>query len=196
MSPASPLPAATLAEWISGSSPAILWLVAGACMVVVAVFIILGGASALRVLRETRASRKYQVFSDLWREYQSPEMLKALRRLHDFYNECGRNEENLISAYKRLYWSVNAEGPTLHFYRRYVSHFFQKVTALIRQQMLDPGMFYDNWNKSDLRIIPDILVPVEIRALPSLWGETEYTAESMPRRFRRLLELYKGAPED
>ncbi len=185
-----------LTQWLGDQGAAALAALGQISLIVIALAAIAGAVAALRFLRENRAARRHGVFNELWKEYQSPEMLKALRRLHDFYDECGHNEDNLVSAYKRLYWSVHSEGPTLHYCRRYVSHFFQKAASLIAQDQLDPRVFYGSWNRSDLRIIPEVLIPVEARALPALWGETEFPKDSLPKRLRTLVELFTNAPDD
>jgi hypothetical protein len=183
-------------QGLAGDGAALLAILGMVFQVVLGVLAIIAVVVALRFLKQTRAARTFAMFNDLWKEYQSPEMLKALRRLHDFYDECGHNEDNLVSAYKRLYWSVHSEGPTLHYYRRYVSHFFQKAASLIAQGLLDSRTFYGSWNRGDLRVIPEILVPVESRALPSLWGEAEFPKDAIPKRLRILLDLYTNAPDD
>ncbi len=183
-------------QWLGDGGSAALSVLAQVSLIVIALAAVAGAVAALRYLGEGRAARKHLMFSELWKEYQSPEMLKALRRLHDFYDECGHSEDNLVSAYKRLYWSVHSEGPTLHYYRRYVSHFFQKAASLIAQGLLDQRAFYGSWNRGDLRIIPEVLIPVEARALPALWGETEFSKDSLPKRLRTLGELFANAPDD
>jgi len=50
---------------------------------------------------------------------------------------------------------------TLHYQRRLVSHFYQHLAALYVNKILTKDIVYKNWSEADLRIIPEIIIPIE-----------------------------------
>ena len=100
-------------------------------------------------------------------------MHHAVKTLWQFYRE---HQENFIERYEEIRQEdekrissleerrrVEAEQTTLHYQRRLVSHFYQYVAALRANGVLPKGIVYKTWSEEDLRIIPNIIIPIEIK---------------------------------
>ena len=114
----------------------------------------------------------HQGLVDVRKDYRSPEMQYAIETLWDFYREHGR--EKLAEKYEEIRqeekkWisslekqgRIEAERSTLHYQRRLVSHFYQHLAGLYVNGVLPKKTLHKIWSKEALRIIPDILVPIE-----------------------------------
>jgi len=79
---------------------------------------------------------------------------------------------------------------TLHCQRRLVSHFYQHLATLYVNRMLPRKYIYDNWHEADLRIIPDVIIPIE----NWLRKELHKPAEPELKQQDPLWRLYNNAP--
>ena len=52
---------------------------------------------------------------------------------------------------------------TLHHKRRVVSHFYLHLANLYVNKILPKDVLYVGWSRGDLAIIPDILLPIELK---------------------------------
>ena len=120
----------------------------------------------------------HHILEDIRKDYRSPEMYHAVKTLWQFYRECEDNHENFVEKYDELRkidenrisgleerQRVEAEQTTLHYQRRLVSHFYQYVAALRANGVLPKGIVYKTWTEENLRIIPNIIIPIEIIGL-------------------------------
>lgn len=114
----------------------------------------------------------HQVLLDVQKDYRSPQMLYAVRTCWEFYGKQGRkkfvekyeeirNEEQrwILSLDKQK--RIEAEQSTLHYQRRLVSHFYQHLASLYVNKILPKKIVYSIWSETDLRIIPEVLIPIE-----------------------------------
>lgn len=114
----------------------------------------------------------HQSLLHLQKEYLSPHMLLAIRTLWDFYRQYGR--ENFVEKYMEIRaeeheWilsldkqkRIEAEQATLHYQRRLVSQFYTQLATLYVNKVLPKDILFKAWSEADLRIIPDILIPIE-----------------------------------
>ena len=124
--------------------------------------------------RTADASLRFQVLVPALAEYRSARMFVAIRHLWDFYKV---NPSTLV---ERFQWQYEAdrkaeeklEGDellahvevSLDFHRRQVTHFYNMLTSVYDEGGLQRKWLYTYWHRRELRIIPDILVPIE-RAL-------------------------------
>lgn len=143
--------------------------------VITVISVIVAIASALFVYAYWRIAKKtmiHQALLDVQKDYRSPQMLYAVRTLWQFYREYGK--ERLIEEYEKIRKSeeqwisnldkqkrIEAEQSTLHYQRRLVSHFYQHLAALYVNGILSKDIVYSNWPEENLRIIPEILIPIE-----------------------------------
>jgi hypothetical protein len=138
---------------------------------------------------------------DLRKEYLSPQMHQAVRRLWQFYNLWGTNfvnryeekrkEEDAQIAGLEPQMRIVAEQATLHYQRKLVSHFYQYVAALYRNKTIPNYIVFGIWSKSDLEIIPKIIIPIENKLRESL-----NTPPLLPLDDNcGLLTLYRDATE-
>ena len=118
------------------------------------------------------AALRYQVLLPLAQEYRSPAMLYAVRTLWSFARE---NSSNLAHAYtlqlKKDEAAIQALEPTqriehlamtLDNQRRTVSQLYQFLAALSDEGGHLRKVIYGYWVRSDLQIIPDVLIPMEL----------------------------------
>jgi hypothetical protein len=146
-------------------------------------------------IRSGEAARIHQVLVDILMDYRSPEMLLAVRTLWDLwrsdrdgfverYETQRKREADAIAALppeKRL----EAERASLHFHRRLVSQFYSFVAGLYELGIIPKRILYTHWGEADLRIIPQILLPIEERL-----GEALGTSPGSGPTLRRLQKLY------
>jgi len=140
-----------------------------------------------------------QTLMDLLKEYRSLEMGLAVQRMWDFYrNTCDKDKESLIEEYKKEYkksekkleepkLNIEQMRNSLHYQRRIVSNFYGHLAILFSNKALDENLVFEIWPKDTLKIIPKILVPIETKALPELFGKKERFSETI----KYMLDLYK-----
>jgi hypothetical protein len=162
---------------------------------VVAFVAIIAAIFAYRAWRVSKGQLKSQIISDILKEYRSVEMGSAIRRLHEEFEQCEKIESKLVDSYKNKYESEKTCRESLHNQRRMVSNFYQHVSTLISNGVIKNTVFYSIWTKDDLKIIQDILLPIERKALPCLTHRAEIPIENLPRGLKNMLEFYEKAPE-
>ena len=144
--------------------------------------------------RTAESARLYQVLADVLMEYRSAEMLHGVRALWDFYR---KHTDDLVDAYQAQLQqdsttianlppdkTLDAEKATLHFKRRLVSQFYQLLAGLYELNVIPKHILYTYWSEGDLRIIPKILMPLEISLAKTLSNPSDSPG------FKRLQKLY------
>ena len=114
----------------------------------------------------------HQALFNLLKDYRSPQMLYAIISLNEFYDKYGK--EKFVKEYERIRKKesnqilrqdkekkIEAMQTTLHYQRRLVSHFYNMLATFYINGVLPKDIVYANWTEADLRIIPEILVPIE-----------------------------------
>ena len=153
--------------------------------------------SAESANRIAESARIYQVLADVLMEYRSAEMLHGVRALWDFYR---KHTDDLVDAYQAQLQqdsttianlppdkTLDAEKATLHFKRRLVSQFYQLLAGLYELNVIPKHILYTYWSEGDLRIIPKILMPLEISLAKTLKALSN---PSDSPGFKRLQKLY------
>lgn len=128
-----------------------------------------------------RKAMLHQALLDVQRNYRSGEMQYAIRTLWDFYKKEGK--KNFVEKYEAIRREdeqrisalppedrLRAEQATLHYQRRLVSHFYQHLASLHINGVLSRKILYTGWSERDLRIIPEVIVPIESRLPRELSG--------------------------
>ena len=124
---------------------------------------------ALKAWKVSKNTIRNEIIGSLLKEYRSPEMGVAIRRLYDFYRECKKDESKLIEEYEARYKAEKyEEKDSLHNQQRLVTNFYQHMTALVSLKIINSDLFYEIWDKSSLEIIPNILIPIGAKAIPSV----------------------------
>jgi hypothetical protein len=163
---------------------------------VVAIIAIFAAIFAYRAWRVSKGQLKSQIISDILREYRSAEMGNAIRRLHEEFEQCGKDASKLIESYEKKYDSEKHCRESLHHQRRIVSNFYQHVSALISNGIIENTVFYSLWTKENLKIIPEILLPIERIAIPHVTHKPEMSIENLPVSMKNMLEFFdKKAPD-
>jgi len=127
------------------------------------------------IVKQTKLQKRiliHQSLLSLQKDYRSPQMLYAVSTLMDFYREHG--PKKFVEKYeerreKERKWiltidrqsRIEAMQSILHYQRRLVSHFYNQLATLYINEVLPKDIVYRNWSEADLRIIPEILIPIE-----------------------------------
>jgi hypothetical protein len=155
----------------------------------------LEGIVAVRHLQQSKLDSLHVLF-DVLQEYQSAEMTLALIALWRFRRDHG---DRFIEAYLETWHhddeeiakkpaeeQVEAMRATLHYRRRMVKEFFNLLAGLYELGVLPREVVYTYWNETELRIVPEILIPLETAVARELRTEKDLGAW-----FQRLRRLYE-----
>ncbi|MGO9410013.1 MAG: hypothetical protein ACLQCB_04590 [Spirochaetia bacterium] len=173
----------------------------------IAVLVGLGQLNHLLALkREEKRLRRQQAARTLivayLAEYRSPQMGRAIASLWDLYRLARRNPRELVRLYIRLY--KKDRNHAFHFeVRRRVSVFFQHLAFLVEQEESVREETYRYWTKSNLELIPKVLLPLETFAVPEILSgyrseesKENFILDTSPQRsLKAMEELYSNAPE-
>jgi hypothetical protein len=117
---------------------------------------------------------QYQVLIPMLVEYKSAEMLMAVRTLWAFARKnpgrvkeaftIQRDEEYNALQLLPLADQVNQLRATIDYQRRIVSQFYGILISILDQGSLQKAFVYSHWGKSDLSIITEVLIPMELAA--------------------------------
>jgi hypothetical protein len=132
-------------------------------------------------------------------EYRSAEMMLAVNLLWAFRRQHG---DDFVQAYLARWRDddariaklppeeqLNALHVTLHYRRRLVKEFFHLLAGLYELGMLPTAVLYTYWNEAELKIIPEILIPLETAVAREMRMEKE-----LGDWHRRLQRLYDERP--
>jgi hypothetical protein len=136
-----------------------------------AIAAILSALYARHSLSRSREALMFQALSHIASDYRSPEMFLAVKSLWRFKRE---NPDDLVGAYnkRRLEDAAHLdtlpptarleyEKTTIHFQRRLVSRFYSVLASLHEKNLPEPGLIYSLWSADDLKIIPEMIIPLE-----------------------------------
>jgi len=127
------------------------------------ILISLGLFFTILTLKSSEKSRKYQVLSDILRDYRSDDMGIAVGMLWDLYKRNDENEKRTIEAYwkevKIGLKKIN-NSSKLHLNRRKVAHFYSMLAEFHARKFVPEKVLFKHWVKKDLDIIPGILIPI------------------------------------
>jgi hypothetical protein len=124
--------------------------------------------------RKTANSRVHELLWRLLERYGSAEMLLAVASLWHFHDDMKKKGGDLAKEYEIIYrndfdiiegrprseQAAFATG-TLHYRRRIVKHFYQFLASLHELEPTSDHLIYSHWSERNLRIIPEILIPIE-----------------------------------
>ena len=158
----------------------------------------LEGIVAVGHLRQAKLDSLHVLF-ELLEQFRSAEMTLALVTLWRFRTDHG---DKFVQAYLETWRKdderiahlpeeeqVEAMGATLHHRRRFVKEFYNSLAGLYEFKVLPGKLIYTYWNATELKIIPEILIPLETAVAHELRIEAE-----LGDWFRRLQGLYDGRP--
>ena len=147
-----------------------------------------------RILRDTTV---HQVLVSLLNDYRSAEMMLAVRALWDLKR---KHPTDVVAAYEAKQAAEaasvailpeaerpGAERRTIHFQRRLVSQFYQLLGGLYFLAVVPKDVFFTHWERRDLQIIPEILLPIEMAQAKVTWG-TGADASPSGMRMRKLFD--------
>jgi hypothetical protein len=163
----------------------------------------LEGIVAVRHLRQSQLDTLHVLF-DVLRDYQAAEMTLALvtlwkfRREHgdrfvEVYLETWRRDEEHIAA-RPAAEQVEAMRATVHYRRRMVKEFYNLLAGLYELKVLPKEVIYSYWSEAELRIIPEILIPLETAVARDL--RVEKGLGSWFQRLRRLYDVQADRGHD
>ena len=207
-------PAMNVMDWLRSLSHTLTvnHLTAFATMVValaavIVVPTVLVQLSRLLALKEEdrRLSRQQaarEIVTLYMREFRTPQMGRAIASLWDLYRLARRNPRELVRLYIKLY--RKERNHAFHFeVRRRVSVFFQHLALLAEQEECAREEVYRIWSKSNLDVIPKVLLPLEVAAIPEIINlfrsevsRENYMIDTSPQNSIKAMErLYANAPE-
>lgn len=125
---------------------------------------LIGVPIALLGIRRARRERKTEFLSLYLKEYRSQDFGNAIKALWDFYDDCGGDQERMIEAYVKRF--RRDHGKFHMAVRRRVSAYFQEMGFLLHEDSELRDTVFSVWNRGDLRVISNILLPLELRAVP------------------------------
>jgi hypothetical protein len=158
----------------------------------------LEGIVAVGHLRQAQLDSQHVLF-ELLEQFRSAEMMLALVTLWRFRHEHGdqcvpvyletwRQDEERISKLSAEA-QVEAMRGTLHYRRRIVKEFYNSLAGLYELKLLPRNVIYTYWSAAELKVIPEILIPLETAVARELRIETEL-GDWLPR----LERLYNDRP--
>ena len=123
----------------------------------------------------SRKTMLHQAFLDIQKDYRSPEMGYALHTLFNFYrDECNEDTKTLKKKYKKIFLEeekkmkeielkdrIEFSKNAFDYQRRLVTHFYAHLADLYRVKILSKEDIFDYWDWYKLRIIPNIIIPLD-----------------------------------
>lgn len=110
-------------------------------------------------LKLSQRKSKYEILSDLLKEYRTYQFGMSLRKLWEFYNlECQQNEKILEKIFLEKY----KQNDPINNDRRVVSHYFQQIALYYHERIIPMKWIRKIWTPEVLEIIPKILYPMEM----------------------------------
>jgi hypothetical protein len=102
----------------------------------------------------------------------------------------GRHGQDLATAYEQH----RESDRILDGHRRTVTQFYSILTSRHELGVISPVLIYRHWTKKDLRILPEIVIPIERRLLQLIADPGDDTFTSLDPTLERLQRLYDEAP--
>lgn len=141
---------------------------------------------------EKREKALSTLLREYFREYRTDEMGFDVRHLWELYRFCIDSSTDLIAKFleTREYWMI-AGTRSLGDSRRAVSAFYQELAIFADNSSEVREEIYNVWDEPTLRIIPDVLLPIELDAMHRI-TKTE-KSEVVPYPFLAMQRLYEGS---
>jgi len=158
----------------------------------------LEGVVAVGHLRQSQLDSLHVLFK-LLEDFRSAEMMVAVVTLWRFrqthgdqfvqvYMDTWRKDEARIAGLPGEE-QVAAMHATLHYRRRTVKEFYNLLAGMYELKVLSGKVIYTYWSAAELKIIPEILIPLETAVARDLRFETD-----IGNWFQRLRRLYDERP--
>lgn len=164
------------------TAPRMEYSVAGELLLVAVLSV--EGIVAVRHLGQSRVDSVHHVLVTVLQDYRSAEMMLAINSLWRFRREHG---EKFVDAYLQR-WKEDDEriaklpegeqlaavSATLHYRRRMVKEFYNLLAGLHELGVFPKGILETYWSASELKIIPEILIPLETAVSKNLRTEGDF----------------------
>lgn len=122
-----------------------------------------------------RERTRYQMLTEVMRNYSHDDMGEAVTLLYDFYRyDCQKDSRKVKKNFKDRLDSldekkINKGSRTtkdektleIHKARRRVTHFYKNMAALHKGRLLPDKTLYTLWREDYLLIIENIIIPLE-----------------------------------
>jgi hypothetical protein len=164
------------------TGPKLEYSVAGELLLVAVLSV--EGIVAVRHLRQSRLDSVHQVLVTVLQDYRSAEMMLAINSLWRFRREHG---EKFVQAYLDRWQrdderiaglpedqQLEATTATLHYRRRIVKEFFNLLAGLHELGVFPKDVLETYWGPAELKIIPEILIPLETAVSKNLRTEQDF----------------------
>jgi hypothetical protein len=160
----------------------------------------LEGIVAVRHLQQSRLDSVHHVLVEILEDFRSAEMMMAIVALWRFRADHG---ERFVEAYMTRWQEDDMriaqlpEGErlaaltgTIHYRRRVAKEFFNLLGGLYELGVLPPEVLYTYWNEAELKILPEVLIPLEVAVAKRLRFD-----EQEGGWHERLQRLYDDRPK-
>jgi hypothetical protein len=152
----------------------------------------------------SRQALKREIVNDLFKEYTTPEMGKAIKGLHDaFRKSTGKDvydaikwsdKRKWIDHYEKLY---NSKSYMLHQRRRMVSSFYQRIAFSAKGRYVIRTVL-EMWGEKDHPFVFNLLMPIETVAMPELLGAERYKEDVPECKYKypmwRMAKFWRRQP--
>ena len=170
-------------------------------IIFIATAIILGFTAFLmyrnnKIAKETAVIQKdalgIQFYKDFMTDYRSSEMKQMIRDLKTKSEKFVKNKEKMINEFVDT-----TKSGDLSWYdsRRWVSNYYQLIGNLYVKNWISKEVIFSAWSERDLRIIPDIIIPLDTIALPRLRGEKATEPNDYHQSIKNMQKLYEDSKE-
>lgn len=137
-----------------------------------------------------RLANIHQVLVPLLMEYRSEAMYDAITALWTLREQ---HPDDFVAEYERQ----SRENSRLHYQSRSVSHFYGLLSGLYSVGVVPPEVLYSYWSERDLRIIPQVILPIERELERSVFrGSPQTPGKDLAavRWAQMMQKLYDDAP--
>jgi hypothetical protein len=161
----------------------------------------IGVGYGIRQWGAARKQRKREFLSEYLKEYRSEDMGKSIAELWEFYRRNDCDTKKMSDSY----FEEDKNDPTRRFHfavRRRVSAFYQQMALLAANDKDIENILYQVWTEGDLRLVRNIILPLELEAVPRVIAKTTKneggminTDDSWSPAFKAMARLYNRAYE-
>lgn len=133
------------------------WFAFGSCLTAIA-----SAIYARQTVKKSKEGLTYHHLTKLMEDYEQPEMRKEVKKLWKDKLGYESNDLNIAIEYAKCLKSPDGlSNENVDKRCRKVSFFYQRMAALYEGGLLPGNVLYRIWAKEDLKIIPDIIIPLE-----------------------------------
>jgi hypothetical protein len=152
----------------------------------------------------SKRTLKHGIINDLFKDYGTPQMAESVANLHQAFRKstglkdgekCTERHTRLwINYYKKEF--KRDSNKSLHFHRRMVSIFYQKIAYLAFKDHYLTRMVKEMWGMDEVFIVKGIILPIELVGIPECLGNVPVKDVSkQPYSMQLLRQFWETVPK-